>query len=377
LKIIHIITGLDIGGAETSLLRLLSRLSPLYATHVISLSTIGTIGNEIAALGVPVESVGMRAGFPEPLSLIRLVRRLRVLKPDLVHTWMYHADLVGAIAARLARVPAVTWAIRNTDLSVDKTKRSTRAVVRTCALLSHRGPDKILSCSLTARDVHVALGYDEDRFVVIPNGFDLSQFCPDSAAFADVRHELGIPPHAPIIGLVGRLDPLKNHKGFLAAASILHARRPDVHFVLVGKGVEMSNPEIAAGIHEACLVGIIHPLGLRDDVPRLTAAFDVASSVSWGEAFPNAVGEAMACGVPCVVTDVGDSSYIVGDTGIVVAPGDAPAVAAAWEDLLSLSPEERWALGLRARARISENFALEAVVRRYEEFYEQLVRAKG
>lgn len=377
MRIIHVITGLDTGGAESSLHRLLSRIAPHFEPHVISLSTMGGTGYEIRRLGIPVESLGMKPGIPEPLTLVRLTRRLMALKPNVVHTWMYHADLVGGIAAHLARVPAVAWSIRNSDLSINKTKWTTRMVVRACALLSRRIPDRIVSCSSAARDIHIALGYDETRFIVIPNGFDLNRFRPDPVAFSQVRDELNIPVNTFVIGLVARFDPLKNHEGFFEAAGILHAKRPDVHFVLAGKGIEITNPRVAAWVRKMNIEGVTHLLGLREDIPRLTAAFDLATSSSWGEAFSNTVGEAMACAVPCVVTDVGDSAYTVGDTGLTVAPGDICGLAVAWEKLLGLSGEERRALGARARARVAENFSLETVVRRYEEFYEQLVRTKA
>jgi len=377
IKLLHIITGLDTGGAEMALYRLLSRLSPTYQVHVISLTSIGEVGKRIQELGVPVDALGMRSGIPNPIAILRLAFKLRKIQPDIVHTWMYHADLMGGLAARLAMVSALTWSIRNTNLSPDRTKRTTRAVVRVCGLLSGILPDRIISCSQTARDIHVARGYDESRFVIIPNGFDLSSYRPDPTARVEMRQELGIPAEAPVIGLVARLDPLKNHQGFFEAAGILHFSRPDVNFVLAGKDIEPGNPAVAAWMRAAGVEHVTHLLGLRNDIPRLTAAFDVATSSSWGEAFPNVVGEAMACGVPCVVTDVGDSAFIVGDTGLVVKPGDVHALAAAWEKLLMLSPSERQALGQFARTRVAENFELQKVTTSYEAFYEELIMKKG
>jgi glycosyltransferase involved in cell wall biosynthesis len=373
IRIVHIITGLSTGGAEMSLYRLLSGLSPEYLPYVISLTTIGEVGKRVQELGIPVEPLGMKGNIIDPFLLVRLTRKLKVLKPDLVHTWMYHSDLVGGLAARIAGAHALVWAIRNSNLDGDKTKWTTRAVVRICAFLSRRMPDKIISCSHTARDIHVAVGYDDSRFVIIPNGFELSCFRPDAVAYAEVRQELGIPVDAPVIGIVGRFDPQKNHQGFIEAAGILHAHCPDVHFVMIGKNLENNNPLIAGWIQHAEIENVTHLLGLRDDIPRLTASFDIAvSSSSWGEAFPNVIGEAMACGVPCVVTDVGDAAYIVSDTGRVVPPGDMKRLAGAMKDLLALSPADRGVLGARARNRVAENFEMGSVVRQYESFYNNL-----
>lgn len=377
IRIAHIITGLSTGGAEMALYRLLSKCSSRSKVSVISLTTIGEVGSGIQGLGVPVVSLGMQSGIPNPLLIFRLAAILRKENPDIVHTWMYHADLMGGVAARLAGVPAVAWSIRNTNLSPDKTKWMTRSVVKVCAILSRHLPDKIISCSATARDVHVSLGYDETRFAIIPNGFDLSSFRPDSSARESVRSELGIPEGASVIGFVGRLDPLKNHQGFFEAAGLLNKIRPDTFFVLAGKGVESTNPMVDKWIRNAGLENVVRLLGMRSDIPRLTAAFDVATISSWGEAFPNVIGEAMACGVPCAVTDVGDAAYIVGDTGLVVPPGDMRALASAWNELLSKSPRERAEFGVAARKRVAELFELNKVVASYESFYERLLSMKG
>lgn len=377
MRIVHIITGLSTGGAEMSLYRLLSKLSPNYILHVISLTTIGEVGNRIQELGVPVESLNINPNMPNPLSILQLAQKLKELQPDIVHTWLYHADLIGGLAAKLASVPNLTWAIRNSDLSVDKTKWTTRAVVKICARLSRQIPDKIISCSHTARDIHVALGYDESRFVVIPNGFDLASFRPDYAARCEVRQELGIPAEAPVIGLVARLDLQKNHQGFFEAAGILHASNPNVNFLLAGKDIVRNNSTVDAWVRNAGVENVTHLLGLRNDIPRLTATFDIATSSSWGEAFPNVVGEAMACAVPCVVTDVGDSAYIVGNTGIVVKPGDMRGLADAWSKLLALSPNGIQEIGQLARRRVADYFEINNVVAQYEALYMDMKMNKG
>ena len=374
-RIAFIITGLSTGGAEMMLLKLLEQLDRnRFSPQVISLTTLGEIGPRIAALGIPVEAIGMAPGLPDPLGFFRLVRRLRRIKPDVVHTWLYHADLLGGLAARLAGIPAIGWCIRNSNLDKDQTRLATRLVVRLCASLSSRVPAKILSCSEEARRIHVALGYAAEKMQVVPNGFDLARFKPDDAARSAVRAELGIADSTPLVGLIGRFDPQKNHAGFFAAANALQRRMPDAHFVLAGRGIEKDNAALMQSIDKAGVLVNTHLLGLRDDVPRLMAALDVlASSSSYGEAFPNVLGEAMACGVPCVVTDVGDSAYIVGDTGRVVAAGDMAAFAAALEDLLTLPLAEKAALGERARARVAEHFRIETVTRQYEDFYECLL----
>lgn len=372
-----IITGLNTGGAEVMLLKLLERLDKRFSPHVISLSDVGAIGLRIEALGIPVESLGMRRGVLHPGLFFRLVGRLKELKPDLVHTWMYHADLLGGLAGRMAGVPAVAWGIRCSNLDRDKTKLSTLAVVGMCAKLSRWVPDRILSCSTVAQQPHIGRGYASEKWVVVPNGFDLTLFHPDPASRTSVRLELKIEDDAPLVGLIGRYDPFKNHAGFLKAAGILHEALPDVHFLLAGKGVDVENGELMHMIKSAGLQRTTHLLGLRNDVPRLMAALDLFASSSYGEAFPNVLGEAMASGVPCAVTDVGDSAYIVGDAGRVVPAGDMVGLAAALEAILSLPLSERVALRNRARARVAERFEIGTVVRQYETIYDGLSRKRA
>jgi glycosyltransferase involved in cell wall biosynthesis len=289
---------------------------------------------------------------------------------------MYHADLLGVFAARLGGGIPVVWGIHHSNLDPEINKRTTIWTAKVCARLSHRLPVRIVCCSEASRRVHTALGYAGDKMVVIPNGFDLAAFKPDLRAKVGVREELGITQEALLIGLVGRFDPQKDHRNFVAAAARLRSDYPQVHFLLCGDGVNWNNGELAGWIEEAGLRQQFHLLGRREDMPRLTAALDIASSSSCGEGFSNVIGEAMACGVPCAVTDVGDSAFIVGETGLVVPPRNPEALAQAWKKLIQMGPEGRQKLGEAARKRILENFNLPDIVASYEALYKEVVRRK-
>lgn len=354
------------------LLRLVERLRGEFAQKVISLTENGPIGERITDLGVPVTALGLRRALPNPLAVVRLIGHIKRLRATVAQTWMYHADFLGGMAARLSGVRSVAWNIRNNDLSPEKTSRRTRQVVTLCARLSKRIPARIVCCSEAAMRTHVELGYDPTRFVIIPNGFDLERFRPDPEARVSVRTELSIARDVPLIGLVARFDPQKNHAMFFAAAGLLHRRRLDVHFLLVGRGVDSTNAQIERWMHDAGIGSVTHLLGERGDIQRLTAALDLASSSSWGEAFPNVLGEAMACGVPCVTTDAGDAALIVGDTGLVVPRDDPAELARAWEEMLSLPIERRRALGDAGRQRIAERFEIGAIAKRYAALYRAL-----
>lgn len=373
-RVAFIITGLSTGGSEMMLLKVLERLDrQRFAPHVISLTTPGVIAQRIGALGVPVDSIGMKPGVPSLSEFLRLVRIVKRLNPDVVHTWMYHADLLGGLAARLAGVSAVGWCIRNCNLDSDKTKLSTRAVVSLCGAISKWLPSRILSCSEKARQAHLRYGYSADKMLVVPNGFDLARFRPNEDARRRIRTELGLDVDTPLVGLIARFDPQKNHVGFFEAAGILHRKMPHVHFALAGQAVDIHNKALMQAITRAGVPANTHLLGLRSDMPEVMAALDVLASSSYGEAFPNVLGEAMACGVPCAVTDVGDSAYIVGDTGRVVASGDMAGLAVALEAVLALPPAETSALAERARSRVAELFEIGGVVQKYENFYDSLL----
>ena len=378
LRLVQIITGLSVGGAETMLLKVLERIDrSRFAPHVISLTAKGDIGPRIEALGVPVTALSMRAGRPNPMGFLRLVRDLRLLRPDAVHTWMYHADLVGGLAARLAGFRGIGWALHHSDLSKDKNKRSTLWVVRACGRLSPLVPRLILCCSEKSRQVHIAAGYAAAKMRVIPNGFDLKQFAADPGARRSVREELALPVDSQLVGLVARYDPQKNHLGFIEAASLICHALTNVHFVLAGTKADGGNAPLVAAIQKAGLADRFSLLGRRDDIARLMASLDVLASPSHGEAFPNVLGEAMACGVPCVATKAGDSAEIVGDTGRVTAVGDMKGLARHIVELLCMPREERIALGQRARERVNARYEIGQVVRQYERFYEELLEQKA
>jgi glycosyltransferase involved in cell wall biosynthesis len=370
MRVAMVITGLGTGGAETMLLKLLERIDrDSFDCRVFSLTDLGEVGPKIAALGIPVEALEMRRSVPDPRALLALARRLKAIKADLVHTWMYHADLLGGLAGRLAGVRCIVWGIRNSDLDASRTGAGTRFVVGLNSRLSGSLPTGILSCAEVARAAHIALGYAAAKFEVIPNGFDIERFHVDPKARASVRAELGLPATATLIGAVGRFDPQKNHLGLLRAAGLLRESHPLARLVLVGKGLDESNQVLVDAARREGLAESVYWLGRRDDIPRLMASLDVYVSSSYGEAFPNVVGEAMASGVPCAVTDAGDCAAIVSDTGRVVRVGDMQALAGALADLLALDSAARADLGRRARERVVAHFELGRIVRRYEDYY--------
>jgi glycosyltransferase involved in cell wall biosynthesis len=374
IRLMHIITGLTTGGAETMLLKLLSASNgPLIDYLVVSLRDTGTLGSKIQSLGIPVHGLQMIPSRPSVKAAWRLARLVRKWKPDLVQGWMPHGNLAALFAGSVARdhVP-IFWSIRQALSDIQNEKRMTAYIIRFSARLSGR-PYRIVYNSQTSARQHEELGYNRHRTVILPNGFDIEQFKPSSEARMSLRDELGMSSETPLIGLVARYHPVKGHENYLKAAKRLAERYNAVRFLLIGRGVDEENSDLQRTINRLGLNSRVSLLGERHDLPRVTAALDIATSSSRSESFSNSIGEAMLCGVPCVVTDVGDSAVIVGDTGVVVAPDDSEALAKGWGHLLNLRDSGRKMLGSKARSRIVEHYSLPRIASQYEEMYIEAV----
>jgi glycosyltransferase involved in cell wall biosynthesis len=379
MKAVHVITSTHTGGAEVMLLRLLQQLqqdpAAGYDPYVISLLEPGAISAQIEALGIPVESLSARRGVPTPTMVGRLARIMRRERPVVVQTWMYHADLIGGLAARVAGNIPVAWGLHHSNLSPSFNKRSTLLTARACAHASRWLPSAIVCCAESTRKLHREFGYDADKLMVIPNGFDLDIFRPDPEAPASVRRELGIPETTRLIGVAARFHPQKDHETFVKAAEQIAATREDTHFLLCGDLVTWDNEELVGWIDAAGIRDRFHLLGRRRDLGRIQASLDVAClSSQGGEAMPLTIGEAMASGVPCVVTNVGDAARLVGDTGRIVPTRDPAAMAEACLAMLSLPLIDHARLGVAARRRISENYSLPMIADRYLALHEQLAQ---
>ena len=376
MKVVHVITGLNQGGAEAMLLKLLPGLHPRFDVHVISLMDEGVYGDRVKRLGIPLYCLLMRGGGFFGVHVLRLRNLLKKLDPDVIQSWMYHSNLMISVARLLTKKkPAIAWNIRHSLSDLSHEKWMTRQVVRANCFLSKR-VDRIVYNSRISYRQHEEFGFASKNALIIPNGIDLKRFCPSSEMRGIVRSKLGISEDAFIVGHVARLHPMKNHEGFLRVAVNLAKKYLHAHFILVGRDVVLANGSLAALVPNEVRCQF-HLLGSRRDVSDLMSAFDVfcLSSV-WGEAFPNVLGEAMASGVPCIATDVGDSAAIIGDTGIVVSPQDENALATGIENLLKMDPEEHHARSASARARIEANYTLEAILEQYAALYEKLMTEK-
>lgn len=375
IHIVQVIISLGRGGAEMVLRRLVEAhatpASPVRHS-VIVLKDIGVHGQPLLDAGVDVHCLGMKGVLDVPIVLFRLVKLLRQLKPDLVQTWMYHADLLGGLAAYWLGLPVI-WGIHSYDLRQGGS-RSTRWVQKLCAWSSRRVPTRILCVAEASKRIHVALGYDSERMTVIPNGFNVDMPEVTAESVRALRHSMGVADHELLVGCVGRFNPAKDHQNFIQAAALVSRQNPDARFVMVGAGLVEGNASLNEWIRASgCDPSRLIRLGERSDAPLLLAAMDVFCSSSRTEAFPLVVGEAMVMGRAMVVTDVGDTALLVGDTAVVVPPRDPKALADGLLRVLALTTAEREEMGRSAQARVRSNFSFAAIMKRFEQVYAEVI----
>jgi glycosyltransferase involved in cell wall biosynthesis len=375
--VLHVISNLNIGGAELLLKRLAS--DPLFCAQgiehqVVSLRDEGVLGPALKAQGVTVRALNAGHVALMPLAFFRLYRQIRRTKPDVVQTWMVHSDLLGGLAARLAGLRSVVWGVRTTDYSVES--RSTRWVRWICARLSEVVPVRIVCAAQASLLNSQAAGYAADKLMVIPNGFDVAQLSESIGSGQAIRQSLALEPGICVVGCLGRYNPAKDHANFASAAGLLAQRFPKVRFLMVGRGLDAGNPELmqcidATGYRERFVL-----LGERADPAACLDAMNVFVLSSCTEGFPNALGEAMVMGLPCVSTDVGDAAFLMGSRHWLVPARDSKALANQLTELLTLPEEERKRLGAQARQRVVELFSMTATSQQFMNLYISLVKTK-
>jgi len=368
LHLFFLIRSLNIGGTERQLVELIKGLDKNAFEITIGLFyDEGTLREELVVFeGVKLLPLFKSGRWDLIRFCTRLITVLHRLKPHILYSFLPDANLVGLISGKITRVKQIVWGVRASNMDVSRYDWLTRTSLRLSAFLS-RFPDIIIANSFAGLRFHKDIGYKTERMKVIPNGIDTKLFKPDHPSGFRLRDEWGIDEETITIGLVGRLDPMKDHTTFLQAVKIFDQKECSVRFVCVGDcdGKEPYKSEI----HSLCMTlglnGSLIWTGARSDMPAVYSALDiVTSSSSFGEGFPNVIGEAMACGVPCVVTDVGDSAIIVGKTGIVVPPEDPQALADGWRSMLKLLNDKSYSIKEMARARIVSRYNSEIFIQK-------------
>lgn len=368
-----LIRSLNYGGTERQLVALAKGLHE--RGHSVGVAVFypgGLLEKDLREAGIPVLALDKRGRWDVLGFLLRLTRLLREERPDILHSYLVEPNLVTVMLKLLFPRIKMVWGVRASNVDLRNYDWFARMTFRLECLFS-RFPDLIIVNSQAGRRYHLAHGFPKEKMLVIPNGIDTDRFCPDPEARRRVRAEWGVSGDEKLIGLVGRLDPIKDHPTFLKAAALLAQEREGVRFVCVGDGLADYRQELHKLGQELGLTERLIWAGACDDMPAVYNALDIASSSSYGEGFPNVIGEAMACGVPCVVTDVGDSASIVGDAGVVVPPKNHHALADGWRDMLRRLGDHRLSLSEKARARVALHFDLDTLVQKTSDLLKGLL----
>jgi len=370
LRITFLVHSLRIGGAEVQLSALARGIDRLeFVPTVVSFHDDGELIEELRDAGIPVVTLGLRGHRDLPGLLLRAGRALRDSRPDVVYSFSDFANAVAAVLKPWTRGSRLVWGMRASDMHLEDRDRTWCTIFALERLLA--GAANLIICNSWAGRAHLVRSrFPEGAMTVVGNGIDTERFCPDPAARQRWRAKLGFSDGDLVIGLIARLDPMKDHETFLNAAAQLAGDLKEARFVCVGGGADQYARELRDLGQALELADRLIWTGAREEVSELLNAFDVATlSSAYGEGFPNAIGEAMATALPCVATDVGDIARIIGEAGTVVPPASPSALAAAWRDMARLSPEARGEIGAAARARIIMHFPREIMI---EETSEQL-----
>ena len=371
--VLHVISGLKNGGAESQLAQLVAK-DQVNEHHVISMQDAGFFGEPIVEAGIPLIEAKMPSGKLSLSGLRILFKAIRTIKPDVIQTWMYHGDLVGGIVGRLAGCANINWGVHHTSLDKTHTSKMTLAVVKICAMLSGIVPKSIICCARSTRDLHLDAGYKSDKLMVAYNGYDPDRFFFSEPLRTLFRSENAIPEKEFVFGMVGRWNPLKDHKNLIDALEKLEASGL-AHWrcLMVGNEVDESNTKLTEWIRQAGLGHRISLLGPRRDIEVVMSAIDVLVLPSVSEAFPNVVAEAMLTERPCVVTDVGDSASMVGDHGWVVPANDSDALFRSLKLAVGeFESSDIWSeRGRHARQRIIDNFGSKKMIQSYSDIWRQ------
>jgi glycosyltransferase involved in cell wall biosynthesis len=364
-RIAFLTRSLNYGGAERQLVALAKGLEE--RGHFVTVAVFyagGPLEKELRDAMIDVRVLDKRGRWDAVDFLWRLIKFLRLQKPDVVHSYLCVPNILAAILSLLFPRVRIAWGVRASDVELDKYDWLARLTYRAECLLS-RVADLIIVNSYAGLDYAAAHGFPKNKMVVVHNGIDTDRFNPDHEMRRRVRSEWGVGDDETLIGMVGRLDPMKDHVNFLLAAALLAKGRDGLRFVCVGIGPDDYQKKLIELSEELRLTGAVIWAGARADMPAVYNAMDVVVSSSRSEGFPNVIGEAMSCGVSCVVTDVGDSARIVGDVGEVAPSKDPEALKVAIERAVSKISRDGRAQA-RKRQRIIERFSTAELVSKTE-----------
>lgn len=374
MKIIHIITSLLDGGAEGVLFRLCCK-DKMNQHLVVSLRNEGKYGKLLSKNGIKVYTLNMKPGNFSFIALYKLIRIIKNEKVDIVQTWLYHADFFGGLATRLAGMKNLIWNIRHSNFDKNYPNKNLLILVKVLAKLSFFLPKKIIFCSKNSINIHKKIGYQPKKIDYVPNGYDLQKFRSFGLKKIFLKKKFNKKKGIPLLGCVARFHPQKGHENLLRALKIIKQKRISFECILVGHKINKKNKLLINMVKKFNLNNEVILLGPQKKIENVMNLIDIhILSSEYGEAFPNVVAEAMASGTPCVVTDVGDSSLIVGKTGWTVSPSNSKELASGIESSIKKFKSKNWRYFCRySRNRIANNFSIEKMVNNYNKIWFQIL----
>ena len=360
--VVHLIASLEIGGAEMMLKKIVKNMdNEKFENTIICLSSRGEIGQELIEEGFQVLELGFRK--KKLISIFRIIFNyvliIRKAKPDFIISWMYNASFITILLNLLKpKNTKVIWNVRHALHDLRHEKKTTAIIIKIMSIFSSKIPSKIIYNSEKSKESHEKMGFNKNRGIVLPNGFETntfklnSKFKKDGSIF--------------YIGMVGRYHPMKDYDNFLRAASILSKINNNVRYILVGRNVDSLNDELIRKLRIHKLMDYVELLGEQKEINTIIHRFDIATLSSYTESFPNVIGESMLCGVPCVSTNVGGVSDLIGPYGIVVPPHSPEELANGWINMIGLNSSERINLGLKGREHIIANYSIKTITNRFQ-----------
>lgn len=370
MKILHIITSLLDGGAEGVLFRICSH-DKNNKHLVISLRGNGKYGKLLLKKGIKIYTLNMQPGKFSISSFFKLIKILKKEQPNIVQTWLYHSDFFGGVATRVAGIKNLIWNIRHSDFDKKHTKKKLLILIKILAKISSFLPKRIIFCSKKSIKLHKKIGYQANKIEYVPNGYDTKKFKPYT------KKDINDVDHKTLLGCVARLHPQKDHKTLLHALNIVK-KKYVVNFkcILVGLGMEKKNLKITNLIKKYNLEKEILLIGSRKNINTIMRKIDIhILASSYGEAFPNVIAEAMASGTPCVATNVGDTSLIVGNTGWITKPNNPKLLAKKIVQAIKKSRSKEWKNQCKiARDRIVKNFSIKRMTDNYNKIWLKTVK---
>lgn len=372
MKILHVITGLEMGGAEHMLLKILTQDKDNHHI-VVSLTEGGVLKESFEKTGHQIESLDLSRGKLSFSAIKKLATLIHIEDPDIIQGWMYHGNLAALAGKILGFCGAdLYWNIRHSLHDIKHEKKSTAWIIRLCGLLSFI-PKKIIYNAHMSQMQHQKFWYSSKKSVILPNGFDTDKFSPNASNRLKWRETWACDDKTKVYGMIARYHPMKDHETLLNGfAKALENKKIKAKLVLIGTNVDGDNSALSNLIEKLSLKDHVVLMGERRDINEILPAFDYAIlSSAWGEGFSNFLGESMACGIPAIATNIGDNARIVDEYGIVISAQNSDQLSNAIITMNNIDQDDYHRLSSACRIHINDNFTIDKITKDYLSLYRQ------